>query len=81
MRLRPKISHTYITKLFKIAIYLEWNFKKKENEFTFRAKTHCKKNVKLLSTPVRSIRVLLPRVCILIHITCIESPGSGYYLT
>lgn len=58
IRSRPKISRYYeILRNFKIAIYLEWNFKKKGNEFTFRAKTHCKKNVKLLSAPVRSIRV------------------------
>lgn len=42
MRFRVKISpcsHVYILRNFKIAIYLEdWNFKKKGNEFTFRAK-------------------------------------------
>lgn len=59
--IRNKIStenfSMYILRNFKIAIYLEWNFKKKGNEFTFRVKTHCKKNVKLLSAPVRNIRV------------------------
>lgn len=63
--------------------YLRWNFiekkKKGGNGFTFRAKTHCKKNVKVLSALVKGY-AYTPEACIFIQITCIGMLEVGTIL-